>query len=100
MKATWEIAVFTSAYRRGQEVLFREVTWTKSGLSAEVPAGVDSRDTGLGRCRTGIPAALVGGSDITFRHHRRVVINLSVRLASLYNDDGRNHPPTLGRQNH
>jgi len=27
-------------------------------------------------------SGIVGGSDITFRHHRRVVINLSVRLAS------------------
>ena len=27
-------------------------------------------------------SGIVGGSDITFRRHRRVVINLSVRLAS------------------
>jgi hypothetical protein len=42
----------------------------------------NSRETGMwempNRCTSGI----VGGSDITFRRHRRVLINLSVRLAS------------------
>src|SRR5664280_2458228 len=43
-----QVGVLTTAYRRGPEVRFGEVTWTCSRLRAEVPAGVNSRDTGLG----------------------------------------------------
>jgi len=53
-----------------------------SRLCAEVPAGVNSRDTGMWAMPNRGTCGLVGGSDITFRRHRRVVINLSVRLAS------------------
>src|ERR1022692_1270619 len=42
-----QVGVLTTAYRRGPEVRFGEVTWTYSRLCAEVPAGVNSRDTGL-----------------------------------------------------
>ena len=38
-------------------------------------------ETGLGEMPNRA-SGIVGGSDITFRRHRRVVINLSVRLAS------------------
>ena len=50
-------------------------------LCAEVPAGVNSRDTGLEETPNRVASGIVGGSDLTFRRHRRVAINLSVRLA-------------------
>src|ERR1022692_1470223 len=43
-----QVGVLTTAYRRGPEVRFGEVTWTYSRLCAEVPAGANSRDTGFG----------------------------------------------------
>ena len=46
----------------------------------------NSRDTGMWEMPNRGTSGIVGGSDITFRRDRRVVINLSVRLASFYID--------------
>ena len=69
-------------YCSSQNAGLRQSTWLVCRLCAEVPADVNSRDTGLGEMPNRGTSGIVGGSDITFRRHRRVVINLSVRLAS------------------
>ena len=53
-------------------------------VSCTVLRGLGDRKVArlLGRCRAVVPAALLVGQTSTFRRHRRVVINLSVRLAS------------------
>ena len=55
---------------------------TSRRLCAEVPAGVNSRDTGMSEMPNRGTSGIVRGSDITFRRDRRVLVNQSVRLAS------------------
>ena len=53
-----------------------------SRLCAEVPAGANSRDTGLEETPNWGASGIVGGSDITFRRHHRLLKSLSLRPAS------------------